>query len=68
MSRIYHGNRINLNLLKETEFQTFNINIKNKIPGVGYFYGGITSKKNMLTMLMAPSLSIAINSIQVIIL
>jgi ammonia channel protein AmtB len=36
-----------------------------KIPGVGYFYGGITSKKNHLTMLIAPGLAIAIVSFQV---
>jgi ammonia channel protein AmtB len=35
------------------------------VPGIGYFYGGITSKKNMLTMLMTPGLAIAVNSLQV---
>jgi Amt family ammonium transporter len=34
------------------------------IPGLGYFYGGITSKKNFLTMLLASILAVAINSIQ----
>ena len=36
-----------------------------KIPGLGYFYGGITRKKNLLTMLMSSGLAIAIVSFQV---
>lgn len=34
------------------------------IPGLGYFYGGITHKKNLLTTLLSTMLSIAIVAIQ----
>lgn len=34
------------------------------IPGLGYFYGGITHKKNLLTTLLSTMLSIAVVAIQ----
>ena len=35
------------------------------MPRVSYFYGGIKSKENLLTMLTSPGLAIAVNSLQV---
>jgi len=34
--------------------------------GLGYFYGGMTRKKSLLTMLMSSGLAIAVVSFQVI--
>ena len=36
-----------------------------KIPGVGYFYGGISQRKSQLTVLIASASSLAIVSFQV---
>ncbi len=38
------------------------------IPGLGYFYGGITHRKNLLTTLLSTMLSLGIVSIQVILI
>jgi ammonium transporter, Amt family len=38
------------------------------IPGVGYYYGGITQKKNQLTLLISAGLAVSMVSIQVIII
>jgi Amt family ammonium transporter len=35
-------------------------------PGLGYFYGGITHRKNLLTTLLSTSLGLGVVSIQVI--
>ena len=36
----------------------------NQIPGVGYYYGGIIKRKNLLTLFMSTALSVAIVSVQ----
>ena len=33
------------------------------IPGLGFFYGGITHKKNLLTVLLSTSLGLAVVSV-----
>lgn len=55
-----------INWKKVIELPSFIANYYLKIPGVGYYYGGIIHKKNMLSVLITTSLAIAVVSIEVL--